>query len=94
MYGPFAPGYRNPTASISALSTNGFIYGGILSPQGYPPPTDLLIGRWIDVRDAARAAVLALTSPPQSAVGRKRILISGEWFSFGDAAEYIASVRP
>ena len=95
-YGPFAPSYRNPDASIRLLSTNAFVYMGLMSPQGYPPPTEDPIGRWIDVRDVALACVLALTAPPSSApgIGRKRLLISGEWFSFGDTVDHLAVVRP
>ncbi|OBZ70868.1 hypothetical protein A0H81_09122 [Grifola frondosa] len=67
-YGPFAPGFRAPDATISALSTNSRIYA-LLRPDEPIPP--FLLHRW-----------------------RKRILMSGEWFSFKDAVEYIAEVRP
>jgi len=88
-FGPFAPGYRNPTASISALSTNSMIYNFIRPEGGIPPHPS-----HIDVRDVARGLVAALRSPPTSQVGRKRILMSGEWFSPKDAVDYIAEVRP
>lgn len=49
---------------------------------------------YIDVRDVALALISSLTSPPQSKVGRKRILMSGDWFSPKEAVEHIAKVRP
>lgn len=48
----------------------------------------------VDVRDVAEALVLSLTAPPSSKVGRKRILMSGEWFGSKKAVDYIAEVRP
>lgn len=94
-YGPFAPGHTIPDADLKGLSSNGFIYL-LLMPQGFPPPTGFAVGRWIDVRDVARAVVLSLCAPPSSApgIGRKRIIVSGEWFSFADAVDYLAVVRP
>jgi len=88
-YGPFAPGWTNPTASLAALSTNEFIYN-FLNPNG---PVRVGSG-WVDVRDVARALVLGLTAPPTSQVGRKRIILTGEWFDWKDAADYIAEARP
>ena len=88
-YGPFAPSYRNDNASQAALSTNGFIYG-LLDPSGSPPPYPSSV----DVRDVAKALILGLQAPPTSQVGRKRILLSNEWFSAKDAVEHIASARP
>ncbi|EMD37318.1 hypothetical protein CERSUDRAFT_73226 [Gelatoporia subvermispora B] len=88
-YGPFAPGFRAPEAKLSSLSTNSMIYQFIVDGE----PLNQLPS-WIDVRDVARACVLALSSPPTSEVGRKRILISGEWWGFKQAAEYLSKVRP
>lgn len=62
----------------------------LLRPDGPPP----LSPAFIDVRDVARAMVNALDAPPTSQVGRKRMIMSGEWFSAKDAVEYIAQVRP
>ncbi|KAL4243870.1 NAD(P)-binding domain superfamily protein [Abortiporus biennis] len=88
-FGPYPPNYSNPDASRSALNTNGMIYA-LIRPHGNIP----IHPSWIDVRDVAQAAVNALTAPPASKVGRKRIPLSGEWFSFKDAAKYVAEVRP
>lgn len=78
------PGYR-------AFSTNGFIYA-LLRPDNVhfaPSPGA------IDVRDVARAHLLALESPPTSVVGRKRSpLVSPYQSSYKDAIEIIAKERP
>ena len=88
-YGPFAPGWSNPEGSRSALSTNAMLYD-LLRQDGPLPkrPT------YIDVRDVARSLVNALDAPPTSQVGRKRILMTGEWFSAYEAVGYLAEVRP
>jgi len=46
------------------------------------------------VRDAARAHILALRSPPTKEVGKKRLLIAGPNFTWKDAVEHLAVVRP
>ncbi|EMD37317.1 hypothetical protein CERSUDRAFT_123310 [Gelatoporia subvermispora B] len=88
-YGPFAPGFRAPEAKLSSLSTNSLIYKLLVDGA----PLNRLLA-WVDVRDVARACILALYSPPTSQVGRKRILLSGEWWGFKQAAEYLSDVRP
>lgn len=62
----------------------------LIRPEGAVP----IHPSYIDVRDVALALVSALKSPPHSQVGRKRILMSGDWFSPKEAVEYIAEVRP
>ncbi|KAI0786731.1 NAD-P-binding protein [Abortiporus biennis] len=88
-FGPFAPSYSNPDAIKTSLSTNTMIYA-LIQPDGGLP----IHPSWIDVRDVAQSLVKALKSPPESQVGRKRIILSGEWFSFKDAADYLVKVRP
>ena len=88
--GPFAPEWAVLEPNFSALSTNNFIYD--LIRRNGPP---MLSPAIIDVRDAARALVLSLTAPPTSQVGRKRLLMGGEfWFGSKRAVDYIAQVRP
>ncbi|KDQ27592.1 hypothetical protein PLEOSDRAFT_51149 [Pleurotus ostreatus PC15] len=89
-YGPFAPTQKFPTFDASALSTAGMLYR-LLSPDGpYPPNAD-----HIDVRDVAKAHVLALKSPPSSVVGRKRIIIaSPHGLNFASLVDFIAEKRP
>ncbi len=96
-YGPFAPGFEHFTVSDSgpiyeALSTNGFIYR-LLQPSN---------DKWFphawganDVRDTARAHVLALDSPPASQVGHKRFpIVAPDDCSYRLAVETIAKERP
>lgn len=95
LYGPLAPGFCPASSNASVLSTDYYIYvllkktGKLSDLGGATQP-----GSCVDVRDVARGLVGALTSPPSSEVGKKRILISGEWFSFRDAVALLAEVRP
>jgi len=90
IYGPFAPGFSIPDLNYGALSTNAFIYG-LLDPAGSYPGSPY----YIDVRDVARAHVAALTSPPESSVGRKRMLIASPYdFNFQGIVELITAKRP
>ncbi|RDB17384.1 hypothetical protein Hypma_001850 [Hypsizygus marmoreus] len=88
-YGPFVEGFNLPRPNY-ALSTNMFLYS-LLSPSGQYPPSP----GHIDVRDAAKAHVLALSSPPTATVGRKRIIIaSPREFGFKATVDLIAEKRP
>lgn len=71
------------------MSTNEWVYK-LLKKDGEFPEH----GGCTDITDAARAHVLALTAPPTSEVGRKRILMSSEWFLYKDVMEYLAKERP
>ncbi|KAF9501741.1 NAD(P)-binding protein [Pleurotus eryngii] len=89
-YGPFAPTQSFPTFDASALSTAGMLYR-LLSPDGVYPPN----AEHIDVRDVAKAHVLALKSPPTSVVGRKRIIIaSPHGLNFATLTDFLAEKRP
>ncbi|KAI0336188.1 NAD-P-binding protein [Cubamyces sp. BRFM 1775] len=88
--GPFAPSFRFTDALVSQMSTNALAYT-LLNPAGKPFFPLMLT---IDVRDVARSTVHALTSPPTSEVGRKRLLFLPQVASWKDAAEYIAEKRP
>lgn len=89
MYGPFASSYRNDGASIIALSSNALLYD-LLRADGPP----LFAPAFLDVRDCAMGIVNALTAPPTSEVGKKRIVLSGEWISGKDVVELLSQVRP
>jgi nucleoside-diphosphate-sugar epimerase len=90
-YGPFAETFNAPpTPNYSALSTDLYIYR-LLNPIGVFPASP----GYVDIRDVAKAHVLALTSPPTSAVGRKRIpFASPHGFDFGAVVSLIAEKRP
>ncbi|KAF9458262.1 hypothetical protein BDZ94DRAFT_1271033 [Collybia nuda] len=91
LYGPLASGFNAPpTPNYAALSTDLYIYR-LLNPTGIFP----LSPRYADVRDVAKAHVLALRSPPASSVNRKRILFaSPHEFDFGATVAFIAEKRP
>lgn len=48
----------------------------------------------IDVRDVAKAHILALRSPPTSVVGRKRLFISGPPLTWKNAVEHLVATKP
>ncbi|KAF9027610.1 NAD(P)-binding protein, partial [Hymenopellis radicata] len=83
-----------PTGSMpnySAISTDGYIYGLLDKNVGNFPPT----AGYVDVRDTARAHVLALTSCPSSEVGDKRYsLCSPHPWVWKDVLAYLAKERP
>lgn len=84
---------------MAAHSTFGVFYTEVLQapsqngtltfPQSIAPFT-------VDVRDAARAHILALTAPlsADSGVGHKRILMGGPFFTWRDATEHLAVSHP
>ena len=94
IYGPLGSGqvYNSP-----ATGTNRFVYGLIAGASDRPvngydpgvrgPPLN------VDVRDVARAHVLALKVPP-SADEPKRFILSSSRFTWKEAVELIAQVRP
>ncbi|EED78761.1 predicted protein [Postia placenta Mad-698-R] len=82
-FGPFVPGFMPRDAT--GLNANEFIYA-LLDPEGLLF-SDVAMG--VDIRDVARAMISALSAPHYEP--RKRLLISGEWFSWREAADHIAS---
>lgn len=90
MYGPFAEGFTVPSPNYAALSTNLYIYR-LLTPSGIFPSSP----GHADVRDVAKAHVLALKAPSLTEVGRKRILFaSPHGFNFKATVDLIAEKRP
>ncbi|KAH8114399.1 NAD(P)-binding protein [Phellopilus nigrolimitatus] len=97
LYGPLAPGTVVAKDGLAQYSTPGVFYtcvlqapgaGGALAHPQFPSPLT------IDVRDAARAHILALRAPAASAVGRKRLLMGGPSFTWKDAVEHLTTTRP
>ena len=48
----------------------------------------------IDVRDVAKAHILALKAPPSSKVGQKRLLITGPSLTWVDSVIHLRKVMP
>ena len=91
LFGPFIPGFRIPKPDFSALSTNLHIYH-FLTKKGRAFPQ---IAGNADIRDVARIHVEALTSAPESSVGRKRLPISSPYDgSYKDAVLFVADAHP
>ena len=100
VYGPFAPGTKIDKGDIRALSTAALFYQAVL-PQGGSAsntidrtPQSIAAPLTIDVRDVARAHVLALRAPPETQVERKRLLITGASFAWFDAVVHLRRAIP
>lgn len=93
-YGPLAQGFTLPTPNYYALSTALYVYR-LLSPDGPYPSSESPF--YVDVRDVAKAHVLALTSPPSTdpGIGRKRLIMSSlDVFDNGAVVDLIRQARP
>jgi len=98
VYGPIAPGVMLTKEGLANYSTDAWFYQTVLPPAGQPAklkPVQDPIPITVDVRDVAKAHVLALSAPGSGpSVGRKRLLVAGEAFLFKEAVEHLASIRP
>ena len=94
VYGPLGSGqvYSSP-----ATGTNAYVYRLISGAPGRPvsgyDPAVVLPPLSVDVRDVARAHVLALKLPP-SPDAPKRFILSTSTFTWKEAAEFLAQARP
>ncbi|KAH8114612.1 NAD(P)-binding protein [Phellopilus nigrolimitatus] len=87
-YGPLAPGYVMPN-DVKELPTAMILYTAVL------PKNPSSIKPFVDVRDMARAHILALKDPPTAQVGRKRILVVGPTLgTWRDIILYLREARP
>jgi nucleoside-diphosphate-sugar epimerase len=93
VYGPLGMGqvYNSPAAG-----TNAYVYELITGAPDRPvpgyDPADRVPPLHVDVRDVARAHVLALKVPPSDAV--KRFILCSSTFTWKEAIEFLAQVRP
>ena len=83
--GPLAPGFRVPPGDRKALSTDQYIYNLLFSENRVETP---VVG-FVDVRDVAIGLVNGQKTP-----GKHRIIFGGQWFTFQEAIDYIASIHP
>ncbi|KAF7362963.1 Epimerase domain-containing protein [Mycena venus] len=89
-YGPFTPHFPLPAPDFGAISTNLLVYN-LLFKDGVPP----YHARYIDVRDVAKAHILALNSRSTAEVGRKRIVFSSpHGWPWQKTLDFIAERRP
>jgi len=91
LFGPFAPNVHSPKPDYSALSTNLFIYR-FLTKKGRTFPSS---GGAADVRDVARIHVEALTSAPESSIGRKRLPVASPYnCNYKQAVQFVTEAHP
>ncbi|KAG6817900.1 hypothetical protein H0H93_006931 [Arthromyces matolae] len=86
VYGPYADHF--PLPSSSGLGTNGYVY--MLIKGGMPPTPPPFV---VDVRDVAKAHVLALSVEPKP-LGEKRYIASAGNLSWHDAAVAVKKAHP
>jgi nucleoside-diphosphate-sugar epimerase len=84
--GPFAEDFTVTPGNASELSTSVTVYNFLAGREKtlYTLP----VGH-VDVRDVAAAMVAGIR-----AEGNHRLLLTGEWFDWADAVDYIATIRP
>ena len=95
VYGPLGSGQ---VYSTPGSGTNHFIYDLLAGPPGRPlsgyDPAGFGPPMSVDVRDVARAHVLALRVPPSADAAPKRFIVSSSRFTWKEAVELIAQARP
>lgn len=83
---------------MSALSTVALFYLNVIPPNGSSTTIDRVkqehIPITIDVRDVARAHILALRAPPTSEVGQKRLMITGPSLTWVDSVIHLHKAMP
>lgn len=94
IYGPFVANYPLPS-DRAGLGSTEFVYslvtGGPEGPNTYPA---VPFGHIIDVRDAAKAHVLALSVPPTVDGQNKRFILSSKTSTWKETAELVRVERP
>jgi nucleoside-diphosphate-sugar epimerase len=92
MFGPFAPGYEVKKGDIGAMSSNAFPFQILAAKPGgeFPPIPNHL---FLDIREGARAHVVALRAPLAKDVGRKRILVNSGSLSWVEVTEFWPKAR-
>lgn len=92
------PGTKIAKGDYASLSTIDYFWKAVLPEGGSSVTIDrvpqLVIPITVDVRDAARAHVLALTAPLASEIGQKRFLVTGPSLTWLDAVIHLREVMP
>lgn len=98
VYGPIASGVEVPKGDVKGLSTAALFYLHVIPANASTitidrvPQDELPVS--VDVRDVARAHVLALRAPPTSEVGRKRFPLTGPSLTWVDTVIHLRKVMP
>ena len=85
------PNFPHP-ANRDALGTLAFIYDLIINGTDSYPPNPL--GHMIDVRDAAKAHILALNTGPLKDGRNKRFNVCSRVFTWPEVAQILRAKRP
>jgi nucleoside-diphosphate-sugar epimerase len=89
-WGPYVPNL-SLTSSLSSLGTNGFLRPLLDRETGQYPTSPLVA---IDVRDVARAHVLALAASPLPDGRHKRLILPYHHLQWKEVAEIIKKKYP
>ncbi|KZW00979.1 ketoreductase [Exidia glandulosa HHB12029] len=90
---PFIYGPMKNQQSLKSLNTSSAVVYSLISstPSAGVPPTQVPL--WVDVRDVARAHVLALKGGPE--IGNKRFLIHADGtYTFGQVVDIVKKKFP
>ena len=93
-YGPYVKNFPRPS-NKAGLGSAGYAYmivGGGEDNKGIHPPVAL--SEIIDVRDVAKAHVLALDAPKLTDGRKKRLILSAGHFTQAQAIEAVKKFRP
>jgi nucleoside-diphosphate-sugar epimerase len=87
IFGPYAETYPRPTGR-GALGTNYMIYDVMNGPTSQIPPYI------VDVRDVAKAHVLALHLPRNPGALERRYIVNGGNLSWREAVDHLKITHP
>ncbi|KAJ7583918.1 hypothetical protein C8J56DRAFT_1005164 [Mycena floridula] len=89
--GPYVPNFPLPDNRVS-LGAMDAVYTLITNgPSEYP---NFPMGHLVDVRDVAKAHVLALTAPPVNVEKPKRLIVCSRIFTWKEAVDVIRERHP
>lgn len=95
VYGPFVPGFQPKKGDLISMATVGYFVQLVLSSaalEGSPLP---IAPQTIDVRDIAKAHLLAISAPSSAELQKqKRLILAARNWSWRDAVEHLAESRP
>lgn len=91
VFGPYIPNFVM-TSNVTTIGTNIFIYNLLDTPDRIIPEN--MLGLLVDVRDIARAHVLALSAPPLPKGEHKRLIVSSNNFTWHNLIKVLREKYP
>jgi len=94
VFGPFVPNFLETLSPSNGFigNTNSFVQALLDTPDRQYPEN--VMGLVVDVRDAARAHVLALTAPPLPNKEHKRLITSNKNFTWDEVVRVLRANYP